>query len=84
VTVNGTLTFPVQTNAAAAKITGLPFTVVGNNSAGSIGYTGFGAGFFLFVPAGGTEIELYSLAGTPISYTAISGARIDFAATYFV
>ncbi len=80
----GTLTFPVQTNAALAKITGLPFTVAGNNAAGVIAFTDFGTSFFMFLPTAATEIQLYSTAAGAISYTQVSGKRVDFTAAYFV
>lgn len=84
VTVIGTITFPVQTNAAQAIITGLPFATVGKNSAGVIAFTDFGSTFFMFVPAGTSEIQLYTTVAGAVSYTLFSGKRVDFFATYFV
>ena len=84
VTVIGTLTFPVQVNAGVANITGLPFTSGSTGSGGSLRYTDFGSAFFLYGTASAATIECYTTAGAGISYTAISGKRVDFAMTYFV
>jgi hypothetical protein len=84
VTAIGTLTFPVQVSATAAVITGLPYTIAGNNGAGTIAFSDFGTSFFMYCGTGATVIELYSTAAGLITYTQVSGKRIDFVATYFV
>jgi hypothetical protein len=82
VTVIGTITFPVQTNAAVATIVSLPFTPAGTGSGGVVQYTDFGATLFLYGAAAG--IQLFTTAGAGISYTVFSGKRLDFVMTYFV
>ena len=84
VTVIGTLTFPVQTDAGLATITGLPFTSGTTASGGTLRYTTFGSAFFLYGTASSTTIECYNTAGTGQTYTQFSGRRVDFAMTYFV
>lgn len=84
VTVIGTLTFPVQTNAGLATITGLPFTSGTTGSGGTLRYTDFGSAFFLYGNPSAATIGCYTTAGAGISYTTISGKRVDFAMTYFV
>jgi hypothetical protein len=84
VTVIGTLTFPVQTNAGLATITGLPFTAGATGSAGSLRFTDFGSAFFLYGDASASTIGCYSTAGVGQTYTTFSGKRVDFAMTYFV
>lgn len=84
VSVIGTLTFPVQTDAGLATITGLPFTSGATASGGTLRYTDFGSAFFLYGAPSTTTINCFSTAGAPITYTTISGKRVDFAMTYFV
>jgi hypothetical protein len=84
VTVIGTLTFPVQVDAGLATITGLPFTSGATGSGGSLRYTDFGSAFFLYGNSSASTISIFSTAGAGVSYTAISGKRVDFAMTYFV
>jgi hypothetical protein len=82
VTVTGTITFPVQTNAGVATIVSLPFTATGTGSGGVVQYTDFGSSLLLYGTAAG--IQLFTAAGAGISYTSISGKRLDFVMTYFV
>jgi hypothetical protein len=85
VTVIGTLTFPVQTDANLASITGLPFTSINSNgSGGTVRFSDFGATFFLYGEPNQSIINIYNTAGASIIYTAMSGKRVDFAMTYFV
>jgi hypothetical protein len=84
VTVIGTLTFPVQVSATAATINSLPYTIAGNNGAGTIAFSDFGTSFFMYCGSGATKIELYSTAAGQITYTQVSGKRVDFVATYFI
>lgn len=84
VTVIGSLTFPVQTDAGLATITGLPFSSGATGSGGSLRYTDFGSVFFLYGNASAATISAFSAAGAGISYTLISGKRVDFTMTYFV
>ena len=83
VSVIGTLTFPVQTDAGLATITGLPFTSGATGSGGTLRYTDFGSAFFLYGAPSTTTINCFNTAGAPITYTTISGKRVDFAMTYF-
>jgi hypothetical protein len=84
VSVIGTITFPVQTNAGLATITGLPFTSGTTGSGGTLRYTNFGSAFFLYGAPSTTTINCFNTAGAGITYTTISGKRVDFAMTYFV
>jgi hypothetical protein len=84
VTVIGTLTFPVQVDAGVATITGLPFASGATGSGGSLRYTDFGNVFFLYGNPSASTISLFTAAGAGISYTSISGKRVDFMMTYFV
>lgn len=84
VSVIGTLTFPVQTDAGLATITGLPFTSGATASGGTLRYTNFGSAFFLYGAPSTTTINCFDTAGAGITYTTISGKRVDFAMTYFV
>lgn len=84
VTVIATLTFPVQTNAGLATITGLPFSSGAIGSGGTLRYTDYGSAFFLYGDASNTTIGCYTTAGVGITYTALSGKRVDFMMTYFV
>jgi hypothetical protein len=85
VSITGTLTFPVQTDANTASITGLPFASGGGNgSGGTVRYTDFGSTFFLYGEPNLATINIYSTAGAALSYTVFSGKRVDFAMTYFV
>jgi hypothetical protein len=84
VTVIGTLTFPVQVDGGIATITGLPFASGATGSGGSLRFTDFGSTFFLFGNASASTISFFTTAGAGISYTAISGKRVDFMMTYFV
>jgi hypothetical protein len=84
VTVIGTLTFPVQVNAGLATISGLPFASGATGSGGSLRYTDLGSAFFLYGTASAATIECFTTAGAGLSYTAISGKRVDFMMTYFV
>jgi len=84
VTVIGTLTFPTQTNAGLATITGLPFTCGATGSGGTLRYTTLGSAFFLYGASSATTINCFSTAGTGLTYTSFSGVRVDFTYTYFV
>jgi hypothetical protein len=84
VTVIGTLTFPVQIDANLATITGLPFTSGATGSGGSLRYTDFGSAFFLYGNASAATISAFSTAGAGITYTSLTGKRVDFSMTYFV
>jgi hypothetical protein len=84
VTVIGTLTFPVQIDANLATITGLPFTSGATGSGGSLRYTDFGSAFFLYGNASAATISAFSTAGAVITYTSLTGKRVDFAMTYSV
>ena len=84
VTVIGTLTFPVQIDAGVATITGLPFASGATGSGGSLRYTDFGSAFFLYGNPSASTISFFTVAGAGISYTSISGKRVDFMMTYFV
>jgi len=84
VTVIGTLTFPVQVDAGVATITGLPFASGATGSGGSLRYTDFGSTFFIYGNPSASTISLFTVAGAGISYTSISGRRVDFMMTYFV
>jgi len=83
VTVLGSLTFPVQVNASIAAIGNLPFTSNSIASGGAVRYTTLGSTLFLYGDGGATTISLYTTAGAPLTYTAMSGIRLDFAMTYF-
>jgi hypothetical protein len=83
VTVLGTLTFPVQVDASIATIGGLPFTSDSTASGGVIKYTTLGSTFFLYGNGTSTTISCYATTGSSLSYTAMSGVRVDFAMTYF-
>jgi hypothetical protein len=84
VTVIGTLTFPVQVDGGLATITNLPFTSGATGSGGSLRYTDLGSTFFLYGNASAASISAFTTAGAGISYTVISGKRVDFAMTYSV
>lgn len=83
ITVLGSLTFPVQVNATIAAIGNLPFTSNSIASGGVVRYTTLGSTLFLYGDGGATTISLYTTAGAPLTYTAMSGVRLDFAMTYF-
>ena len=83
VTVLGSLTFPVQVDASIAAIGNLPFTSNSIASGGVVRYTTLGSTLFLYGDGGATTISLYTTAGAPLTYTAMSGIRLDFAMTYF-
>ena len=83
ITVLGSLTFPVQVNASIAAIGNLPFTSNSIASGGVVRYTTLGSTLFLYGDGGTTTISLYTTAGGPLTYTAMSGVRLDFAMTYF-
>ena len=83
VTVIGSLTFPVQVDATIATIGNLPFTSDSIASGGVVKYTTLGATLFLFGNGSSATISLYTTAGGPLTYTAMSGVRLDFAMTYF-
>jgi len=82
VTVTGTITFPAQTNAGLATITGLPVNAVGTLSGGTLRYTDYGDVFFLYGET--NTISCFSKAGAGLTYTNMSGRRVDFTMTYFV
>ena len=83
VTVLGSLTFPVQVNASIAVIGNLPFTSNSIASGGVVRYTTLGSTLFLYGDGGAATISLYTTAGAPLTYTAMSGVRLDFSMTYF-
>ena len=87
VTVTGSLVFPVQTNSNQAQITGLPFTILSTSGpAGLVRYSDYGAMFYLFGETNDTKISFYAVATGPtaVTYTNMSGKRVDFSMTYFV
>jgi hypothetical protein len=83
ITVLGSLTFPVQVDSSIAAIGNLPFTSNSIASGGVVRYTTLGSTLFLYGDGGATTISLYTTAGAPLTYTAMSGVRLDFAMTYF-
>lgn len=84
VTVIGSLTFPAQTNAAQAVVTGLPFVLSNQGSGALIRFTDYGSLFYPYGAENTSNILCYDLAGAAISYTSLSGKRLDFVMTYFV
>jgi hypothetical protein len=82
ITVVGALTFPVQIDASIATVGGLPFTSNSIASGGVVIYTTLGTSLFLFGTGGGTTFSCYTTAGGPLTYTAMSGIRLDFTMTY--
>ena len=82
VCVSCTLTFPVQTNAGLATVTGMPYASATFGS-GAIRYTNYGNTFFLYGDVSNTTVGCYDTAGNGITYTAMSGKRLDFVVTYF-
>ena len=83
----GTLTFPVQVDAGLATIGSLPFTPTatsGYGGAAAIRYATLGSAFSLYVNSAANTIGCYDLAGNGITYTAMSGKRLDFAGHFLV
>lgn len=84
VTIIGSLTFPVQVDANLATVTGLPFTSSSTGSGATIRYTDLGTTFFLYGDASAATMSCFTTAGAGLTYTAISGKRVDFMMTYSV
>ncbi|HMN81676.1 MAG TPA: hypothetical protein PKA20_17385 [Burkholderiaceae bacterium] len=76
--------WPVTASGAAARIAGLPHPV-GTVPAGLvIGFSDLGSPCTLLAVANGTYLELYSVAGAPLTNAALSGKHIALSGTYLL
>ena len=86
----GSLTFPSQTNSGTATVEGLPFTSnASNRGGGFIRYTNYTRGQIMpHIDANSTNIPLNEIiqgnSVSAITWTEISGKRVDFVLSYSV
>lgn len=76
------ITYPPQANGAAAKITGLPFTVSANQSATTQGYGATGIGQQWVIQPSGVIMDVYNYAGAAITNAGLSNQAIVLAGCY--
>lgn len=82
VSVHGTVTWPVNANASAAQIIGLPFTVGSASSAVTLFLQGTAVQGL--AQAGATLISIYDSAGSIADNASLSSLSVTFSMTYSV
>ena len=85
--VNGTWTYPINSNASAATISGLPFTSSSNsaNYAGTVTISTYGSdNLYPFINAGTNQILIRNNVNSDLTNTNLSNSFVIFMATYRV
>jgi hypothetical protein len=85
--VNGSWTYPINSNASAATISGLPFTSSSNsaNYAGTVTATTYGSdNLYTFINAGTNQILIRNNVNSDLTNTNLSNSFVIFMATYRV
>jgi hypothetical protein len=87
VCIAGFVVFPATANASAALISSLPFTIANTTAARggfTVGYTSYGATFFLLGNQNDTSLTMYTTAGADIFNINMSGAVVYFGGQYSI
>lgn len=80
--VSGVTQYPVTADGSAAKLGGLPFTVIGTFGAGSPAFTNTSLDIIYYIRESSTQTEMFLNTGVTVTNAQLSGFIVEFAGGY--